>query len=69
MLQQQRNQALDAVAELAAQLNAMRDHLASIQGEIERLRSAAADTRETAMASDCAEAAIYSGANGTRPGS
>jgi prefoldin subunit 5 len=39
VLQQQRNQALDAVAELAAQLNAIQEQLAIAQQEIERLRA------------------------------
>jgi hypothetical protein len=40
VLQQQRNQALDALAAALAQLNAMRDQLALAQAEVERLSSA-----------------------------
>ena len=40
ILQQQRNQALDALADALAQLNVMRDQLVATQAEIERLRSA-----------------------------
>jgi hypothetical protein len=39
ILQQQRSQALDALADVIAQLNVMRDQLAAAQAEIERLRS------------------------------
>jgi ABC-type transporter Mla subunit MlaD len=39
MLQQQRNQALDAVAELAAQLNAAREQIAAALAEMEQLRA------------------------------
>ena len=38
ILQQQRNQALDALADVVAQLNVMRDQLAERQMEIEQLR-------------------------------
>jgi uncharacterized protein involved in exopolysaccharide biosynthesis len=40
ILQQQRNQALDAVADLAAQLGAVREQLAAAQAKIEALRPA-----------------------------
>jgi uncharacterized protein involved in exopolysaccharide biosynthesis len=39
LLQQQRNQALDAVADLAAQLNVAHEQLSAARTEIDRLRS------------------------------
>jgi hypothetical protein len=41
ILQQQRNQALDALVDVGAQLNAMRDQLAQAKAEIARLCSSA----------------------------
>jgi hypothetical protein len=59
ILQQQRNQALDALADALTQLNVMRDQLAMAQAEIERLRfSADANSTEIAVMTDCVDAAV-----------
>jgi hypothetical protein len=46
ILREQRNQALDALADVVAQLNVMRDQLIEAQAEIERLRASTVDDAE-----------------------